>query len=129
MHQCILCMGSNVEGESLLKTVRDSLIHYFGPILFSDVMETEAIGDDFQSPFYNQVVILHSNFSIDDTKMLCKRIEKEHGRLPEDKSNGIVKIDVDLIKYDDTCLKEKDLALYYVQQGLEQIRDNKKKSV
>ena len=53
--------------------------------------------------------------------MLLKQIEKENGRLPEDKQQGIVKLDIDLLKYDDSILKPKDMEKDFVQAGLKEL--------
>ena len=50
-----------------------------------------------------------------------KQIEKENGRLPEDKEQGIVKLDIDLLIADDRILKPDDLKKEFVQRGIQEI--------
>jgi 2-amino-4-hydroxy-6-hydroxymethyldihydropteridine diphosphokinase len=47
-----------------------------------------------------------------------KQIERDNGRLPEDKAQGIVKLDIDLLKFDDYVLKPKDLEKDFVMEGI-----------
>ena len=81
-------------------------------------METEAIGSGFLSPFSNQVARLTTPLSAEEVRTILKSIEKENGRLPEDKAKGIVKLDIDLLMYDDTVLKPKDMEKSYIYKGM-----------
>ena len=129
MHQCVLCMGSNVEGESILKQVFNILSNHFDSVRASRIMKTQAIGEQYLSPFHNQVLAVTTSLESTEIKRICKQIEKDFGRLPEDKAKGIVKLDIDLILYDTECLKPKDICLPYVQEGIKQITNTKQKSL
>ena len=56
--------------------------------------------------------------------VVVENIEQEQGRLPEDKVQGIVKLDIDLLVYDDDVLKPKDLEREFVKIGLEELEKN-----
>ena len=84
-------------------------------------MDTEAIGNGYLSPFSNQLALLETSLSAEDIRNILKQIEKENGRLPEDKQQGIVKLDIDLLKYDDSILKPKDMEKDFVQSGLKEL--------
>ena len=43
------------------------------------------------------------------------------GRLPEDKAQGIVKLDIDLLTYDDIILKPKDMERKFIIEGMESL--------
>jgi 2-amino-4-hydroxy-6-hydroxymethyldihydropteridine diphosphokinase len=43
------------------------------------------------------------------------------GRLPEEKSQGVVRIDIDLLMYDDSVLKPADLERDFVVEGLKSL--------
>lgn len=117
-HSCLLCLGSNKDRELRMEAARKALRKHFAYILFGAEMETEAIGSGFLSPFSNQVARLTTPLSAEEVRTILKSIEKENGRLPEDKAKGIVKLDIDLLMYDDTVLKPKDMEKCYVQEGL-----------
>ena len=120
-HSCLLCLGSNIDRRLRLEIARKALIHLFPDIRFSDEMETEAIGNGFFSPFSNQVAQLTTTLSAEEIRTILKGLERTNGRLPEDKTKGIVKLDIDLLKYDDLILKPKDMEKEYVQKGITQL--------
>ena len=124
LHTCLLCLGSNLDGATRLSTTRKALLSHFPDIRFSQEMITEAIGSGFLSPFHNQVARLTTFLSAEEVRAILKGIEQVQGRLPEDKANGIVKLDIDLLVYDDCVLKEKDLEREFVKIGLQEIGQN-----
>lgn len=121
LHSCLLCMGSNKDRHAHMAYTRKALDRIFPDIRYGEEMETEAIGELFLSPFSNQVAIFHTPLNIDETKAILKGIEKENGRMPEDKAKGVVKMDIDLLAYDDLILKPDDMEKNYVQKGIEQL--------
>lgn len=122
IHSCLLCLGSNLDGATRLAIARRVLATIFPDIRFSEEMETEAIGSGFLSPFHNQVAKFNTFLSAQEVRSLLKQLEKDNGRLPEDKEQGIVKLDIDLLKYDDTVLKPEDLTKPYVQTGIRSLK-------
>ena len=124
MHTCLLCLGSNLDASTRLTAARSALLSHFPHIRFSEEMVTEAIGSGFLSPFHNQVASLNTSLSAEQMRTILKRIEQKQGRLPEDKANGIVKLDIDLLMYDDIVLKPKDMEREFVKIGLEELEKN-----
>ena len=120
-HSCLLCIGSNLDAATRLSAARTVLLSHFPDIRFSQEMVTEAIGSGFLSPFHNQVARLTTPLDADSVRTILKQIERDNGRLPEDKANGIVKLDIDLLMYDDCVLKPKDLEREFVRIGLEEL--------
>ena len=121
LHTCLLCLGSNLDGATHLSAARTALLSHFPDIRFSQKMVTEAIGSGFLSPFHNQVARFTTSLSAEEVRAILKGIEQAQGRLPEDKTNGVVKLDIDLLVYDDCILKAKDLERKFVKKGLEEI--------
>ena len=124
MHTCLLCLGSNLDASTRLSAARSALLSHFTHIRFSEEMVTEAIGSGFLSPFHNQVASLETSLSAEQVRVILKNIEQGQGRLPEDKTQGIVKLDIDLLVYDDDVLKPKDLEREFVKIGLEELEKN-----
>ncbi len=117
-HSCLLCLGSNYNRHLHMEEARKALMELFPTIRFSEEMTTEAIGDKFLSPFSNQVAKLETSLTIEEIRSLLKKIEKDNERLPEDKEQGIVKLDIDLLKFDDLILKPSDMEKDYVLEGM-----------
>ena len=120
-HTCIVCLGSNLDAATRLSAARSVLLSHFPDICFSQKMVTEAIGSGFLSPFHNQVARLTTPLDAASVRNLLKGIEQAQGRLPEDKPNGIVKLDIDLLKYDDCVLKPKDMEREFVLVGMREL--------
>lgn len=124
-HSCLLCLGSNKDRKLRMEAARKALSHHFSDIIFSDEMETEAIGNGFFSPFSNQLARFSTHLSAAEVRTILKSIEQENGRLAEDKVKGIVKLDIDLLMCDDAVLKPKDMEREFVKKvlALTQFRD------
>ena len=120
-HSCLLCIGSNSERHIHMTDACQALIRHFPDIRFGEEMETEAIGDNFLFPFSNQVAIFHTSLSAEEVRTILKGIERQNGRAPEDKTKGIVKLDIDLLIYDDFILKPADLKKDFVLKGMKQL--------
>ncbi len=118
IHHCLLCLGSNYEYLINLASARKALKLAFLDIRFGNEMITEAIGDQWLSPFGNQLAQFTTSLDIEDIRLILKQIEKNQGRLPEDKKQGIVKIDIDLLMYDDEVLKPEDMKREFVIEGI-----------
>ena len=121
LHSCLLCLGSNFYRTAHLAYARRDLKVFFPDIRFAPEMETEAIGSRFLSPFSNQVAKMETSLTAEEIRAILKQIERDNGRLPEDKAQGVVKLDIDLLKFGDEVLKPADLALPYVQAGLKEL--------
>lgn len=117
-HTCLLCLGSNSDRHLHMGSARKALSELFPNIRFSEEMTTDAIGDIFLSPFSNQVAKMETSLSIEEIRAILKQIEKENGRLPEDKAQGIVKLDIDLLMVDDVILKTNDMEKKFVLEGM-----------
>ena len=124
LHTCLLCLGSNLDGATRLSAARHALLSHFPDIRFSQEMVTEAIGTGFLSPFHNQVARFTTPLSAEEVRVILKQIERDNGRLPEDKANGIVKLDIDLLVVDEVVLKAKDLEREFVIRGMEELEKN-----
>jgi 2-amino-4-hydroxy-6-hydroxymethyldihydropteridine diphosphokinase len=114
-------MGCNLNRTAHMTLARRDLENHFPGIRFGTEMETEAIGSGFLSPFSNQVALLHTSLSAQQVHTLLKQIERNHGRLPDDKVQGIVRMDIDLLTYDHVVLKPADMEKPYVQAGIEEL--------
>ena len=120
-HTCILCLGSNLDAATRMSAARSVLLSHFPDICFSQEMVTEAIGSGFLSPFHNQVARFTTPLDAESVRNLLKGIEQTQGRLPEDKAQGIVKLDIDLLKYNECVLKPKDLEREFVLAGMKEL--------
>lgn len=120
-HSYILCLGSNFERNLHIKMAHKALILHFPNIHFGEEMITEAIGEGILSPFSNQIIHISTHHNPEELRHLLKEIELKSGRQPEDKTKGIVKLDIDILMYDKQIIKAKDLERDFVQKGLKEL--------
>ena len=83
-HHCLLCMGSNTNRYAQLSVAREALRTTFPDIHFGEMMETEAVGSGFHSPFSNQLAKFSTTLSPDSVRDLFKELERRSGRIPEE---------------------------------------------
>lgn len=117
-HHCLLCMGSNTNRFTQLSDARKVLSEAFPDIHFGELMETQAIGSGFHSPFSNQLARFTTTLSSESVHNLFKKLERHSGRLPGDKAQGIVKLDIDLLTFDNKVLKPEDMKREYIRRGI-----------
>ena len=117
-HHCLLCMGSNTNRFTQLSDARKVLSEAFPDIHFGELMETQAIGSGFHSPFSNQLARFTTTLSSESVHNLFMELERHSGRLPGDKAQGIVKLDIDLLTFDNKVLKPEDMKREYIRRGI-----------
>ena len=117
-HHCLLCMGSNTNRFTQLSDARKVLSEAFPDIHFGELMETQAIGSGFHSPFSNQLARFTTTLSSESVHNLFQELERHSGRLPGDKAQGIVKLDIDLLTFDNKVLKPEDMKREYIRRGI-----------
>ncbi len=114
MNTFIISMGSNENRAENMSRCRYLLSEIYPDAVFSDMIGTEPFGETYQSAFYNQLALVHSE---DDELIIIdklKKIEQEIGRQPEEKSKGIIKIDVDLLVVNGNVVKPEDFERPYI---------------
>lgn len=114
-HHVILCLGSNVDQAGHISYARRILSEKFDNVCFTRNLWTEPIGDS-PSTYLNCLASLETNFSYEGVNNLLKNIEQQLGRTAEDKAKHIVKIDLDILKYDHIFYHLQDWEHDYVKQ-------------
>ena len=71
--------------------------------------------------FSNPVACFTSPRTVSQVRERLKKIERDHGRTPDDKARGIVKIDIDLLCYDGEVLKPQDWQRGDVCEGVAEL--------
>lgn len=122
MHTCLFCMGSNTSPHVYLEIARKELRTIFPDIIFGKEMETEPLYFKYNlSLFHNQVGKFDTNLTAEEVRALFKRIEQKAGRTKDDKAVEIVKLDIDLLMYDELVLKKEDMEKGYVKQLIQSL--------
>ncbi len=121
----IISIGTNlclVEALLNLNKAEILLIDLFhGDVQFSHHYETDGVGSGVGKKYYNEVAIGETELSYLEIRDKLKHFESDLGRSIESKKQGIVPIDLDLIKLGDSIFKPNDLEQDYVKIGLEKL--------
>jgi len=104
-----------------MQLARQQLMRLFPDIRFSLEEETMPIGNESIAYFSNQLAIFTTTWEVEKVKESLKRIEKLVGRTLEEKEQGIIRLDVDLLIADNIVLKPADKKHDYIQRGLKQL--------
>ncbi len=116
----IIALGSNFNQETNIEKAVAMLTKIFkGNIIFSAKLWTEPL--DIESDrFLNCIVKVHTEHDLYWVQERTKAIEKACGRTKADKSKNIVKMDIDILKYGDEILREKDMSRTYITELLKE---------
>lgn len=121
MNCCIICLGTNYERNKYLQSAHNYLESEFSDIVYANAEETQPYHFKSGALFTNQVAMFHTTLSQDSVKEKLKSIEAICGRKQEDKAKEIVRIDIDMIIFNDHVVKRNDYKLEYVQRGIGQL--------
>ena len=116
-----ISIGSNEQQKENLSLARKRLKELFPDIRFSTEEETKPLYFRRSSLFSNQVARFISSSDAAEITYCLKAIEREAGRMPEEKKQEIVRLDLDLLSCDDTVYKPDDLKRDYICRGLKEI--------
>ena len=105
-----LSIGSNVDRKANVTGCIDALRRGFGELVISTVYENASFGFE-GSPFYNLVVGLDSDYSVDELTKIFRQIEADHGRVRGGPKFAARSLDVDLLTYGDQIVKEGSMEL------------------
>lgn len=118
---CFIELGSNESSDRKIQDARLVLRECFPDIAFSRMLTTEPLDFESSRPFLNQTGRFTTRKTEEEVRRILKSIERQLGREPEDKTKGRVRIDIDLLMYNGTALKAKDLQREYVRAGLAEL--------
>lgn len=124
-----ISIGSNERRTENMALARRRLIELFPGIRFSEEEETKPLFFRRPNQFSNQVARFASDEKAEDVVVRLKAIEREAGRLPEEKKQEIVRLDIDLLSCDDTVYKPEDLQRDYIVRGIEELMNEQETSV
>ncbi|GAB6123376.1 2-amino-4-hydroxy-6-hydroxymethyldihydropteridine diphosphokinase [Dysgonomonas termitidis] len=114
MNKALLSIGTNEDRESNLSLCHQFLDNIFTDISYSDTSVTMPYGTTYRNDFLNQLAVIYTDRDMDEVIRLLKSIEKDMGRNGTDKKNGIVKIDIDLVIWNNNVLKPEDFTRSYI---------------
>jgi len=121
MHSIIISLASNHDATYHLNEARNCLAQIFSNIKYTQEIFTEPINAKRKDMYLNQLAAFETTMDDTEINALLKSIEKLIGRTDEDRQQGIVNIDLDLLQYDDQRFHLKDWERPYVVELLPQL--------
>ena len=114
MNKALLSIGTNEDKEINLDLCHQLLDNFFEQISYSDTSVTTPYGISYKNDFLNQLAIIYTDRKKEEVYKHLKSIEKQIGRTPLDKEKGIVKIDIDLVIWNNEILNPADISRSYI---------------
>lgn len=121
MHYLLLSVGSNTYAKRNIEKAGQLLKRNIPGLIFTSCMESKPYGKQYKRSFLNILAWSSSELSKEEVIRMAKSIEVQMGRKPEDKAQGRVVVDIDLIQYDNDVLKPTDFERSYVKELLPQV--------
>lgn len=125
LNKVIVGLGSNQDKEKNMAHAVKLLCDYFVSIRFSGAVYTEPVNMLNPSLFLNQVAVAFTEEEPDEIIKYFKSVEKQLGRMPEDKLKESIPIDIDLLQWNDRVLKPSDIQRSYIQTALLMLSDER----
>lgn len=119
-HYILLALGSNVAAELHIEQAKARLSAVFPQLRFSRSLITPAIGI-VSPPFINCLAEGYCSVPLEGVLVTLKDIEAQMGSVSEERKKGIVKIDIDLLQFDNTKRKSDDWSRNYIQLLLNEL--------
>ena len=121
MHQVVISLAANCDAEKNLPEARLCLEQILSFTHYTDALWTEPIGGKRKDYYLNQLVKAETKLSFDELHSQLKAIEMKMGRTAEDRQEGIVRIDLDILAFDNNRHHLADWERHYVKILLPQL--------
>jgi 2-amino-4-hydroxy-6-hydroxymethyldihydropteridine diphosphokinase len=126
--QIILALGTNSEQELNMEKAREMLVALLGTLRFSINIWTHPI-DIVSDDFLNCMVIGQTSMSLSALNAALKKIERSCGDTSYKRRKNVVKMDIDILKYDTTIMHERDWERPYILQLLDEMKIEHKNEI
>jgi 2-amino-4-hydroxy-6-hydroxymethyldihydropteridine diphosphokinase len=100
MASVYVSIGTNINRYHHVTVALDHLQSFFGPIVVSNVYESEAVGFDGDN-FLNLVAQFETQLPVGELSRWLKRLEDENGRCRDTEKFSARTLDIDILTYDD----------------------------
>ena len=119
-HTVIIALGTNIDHNWNMTKAMNLIRRIIGNAKCSRRMWTEPIGIA-SGMFLNMLVSGSCRLSRQELKMEIKSMERECGRTAEEQHNGIVRIDIDILKYDNETEHADDWNREYIKELINEL--------
>jgi len=114
-HSVILCLGSNIHQQENMRHAQQLLRAEYTSITFTPSIWTEPIGV-VSPPYLNCMAEIKTKDDLTILHDKTKNIERLMHSSAKERKDNIVRIDIDIMRYDNHIYHEKDWSRDYVKQ-------------
>lgn len=122
MHWVLISLAANCDAKKNLSEARQRLGQVLSSVSFTEELWTEPIGARRPDLYLNQLATGMTTLDTDSLNLWLKDTELQMGRTPQDREQGLVRIDLDLLQYDHQRHHLRDWQRDYVTQLLTQVQ-------
>lgn len=122
-NRAIIAIGANIpEKERVVNDTIITLSERYPDSRFSSAYITPAVGSCVGDPPYcNAVGVVMVDADYETLHTLLKEMELSAGRTPQSKFTGLIPLDIDIVAWNDTILRPRDMQQVYVAIGLAEL--------
>lgn len=124
MNTAIIMLGSNTNAEENIDLAKEKISEFYEIVSVSSALITKPHGKHYQADFRNEAVKLLSDETAEETKATFKQIEIELGRTPENKKQGNMPIDIDMIYWNEAVVSKDYDHFDFVKKCTDEILDH-----
>jgi len=118
-HHIIISLASNFNQEANLEKARVQLNQLLIETHFTSAIYTEPINTLRKEPYLNQLCQGSTYLGIELLNEVLKELEKRLGRTHNE--DGIVTVDLDILKYDDERYHHRDWERIYIKKLINEL--------
>ena len=125
MNLALISLAANDEKKETTIAHALRLIESYCVILNqTPVYRSEAAGESQQPSYANALLQVETDQEYEELRRRFKSLEHDAGRTPASKERGIIPLDIDIISWNETLLKNKDMEYDYMKKGLHLLAEN-----
>lgn len=125
MNHALISLAANDEKKETTIAHALRLIESYCVILNqTPVYRSKAAGESQQPSYANALLQVETDQEYEELRRRFKSLEHDAGRTPASKERGIIPLDIDIISWNETLLKNKDMEYDYMKKGLHLLAEN-----
>lgn len=125
MNHALISLAANDEKkETTIAHTFKQIEEYCVILNQTPVYRSEAAGAAQQPSYANALLQIETDKEYEELRNCFKKLERNAGRTPASKESGIIPLDIDIISWNETLLKNRDMEYDYMKRGLLLLADN-----
>ena len=87
------------------------------------IYETPAEGSVATLPYANALLLIETSAEYEELRATFKEWERNAGRTPESKAQGVIPLDIDIVVWNEQIIKERDMEFEYMKLGMKLLKN------